>query len=912
MKPAFALAAVFAFVITCAARSARAEPVEVKRVLRAFNFEERQLGNREDLPMYWTKVQAAGYPHYVNGRLTTDQARDGKYSFRLDLNGGSVAYRYGADLIHVTPGAYYRVEGYVRTTVLPHARARLSAYFVDRDGRTLEKTIRHAEPYAAREAGQEWRQLRIELSADDPAAAFMVLEMGLLQPAQYADQTLGDRTLNVQDIRGSAWFDDITVSQVPRVAMSTDRPANVFRRGDPVRLSVRIDDRFTDDLGAQIVVADADGKVVYQRSGAPDLRRAEQVAPGCKRLTIELPEMPAGFYRVSLVMSSLGQSLGAQQLSLVQLADANPPGRPDKRFGFVATSLPFEAWDDLPKVLPMLSAGRVKLSVWGKQGDVLERDPGKFDTLLETFDALGITPTACLTDLPPVMLARLKKRTTGRASLVSGAGESETPDQAASDWSELLRADPQAWQPQLAFLISRHANHLDRWQIGADGSELFVTDPKMRRVYDQIYSQFGKLIASPDLAMPWPAWQELDSAAPATVALSVPAGVVLPNQVPIYLADVTAAGAVRAGGPAQVSVSLNWLDADRYARRDRLRDLAQRVIYTMSADARRIDFPLPLTVRREQGVLVQEPTEELLILRTLITALGGATYKGKLPIADGVEAFLFDRDGQGMLAMWDRGTPAGIRELALHLGKSPAMIDLWGNVTPLHKLAGKEGWVSVPVGRTPLLLVGIDGELAQTRASVALDRPLIESSFVPHTRHVRFTNRYRDAISGTLRLRAPAGWQVTPSTFNFNLNSGETFDKEVTIELPYNSVAGEKRIEAEFKLQANGGSTFAVPIALHLGLSDVGMQTMAMRDGGDLIVQQMVTNYGDKPIDFNAFAVFPGLSRQERLISGLAPGKTTVKRYRFTGGEFREGIKVRVGMKEMEGTRILNDEVMVQ
>ena len=34
-----------------------------------------------------------------------------------------------------------------------------------------------------------------------------------------------------------------------------------------------------------------------------------------------------------------------------------------------------------------------------------------------------------------------------------------------------------------------------------------------------------------------------------------------------------------------------------------------------------------------------------------------------------------------------------------------------------------------------------------------------------------------------------------------------------------------------------------------LGLSDVGMQTIALRDGNDIIVQQMITNYSDKPIN---------------------------------------------------------------
>src|SRR5438067_8190567 len=86
--------------------------VDSNRVLRTFDFEERQLGNAEDLPMHWDKVDGPELPHYVTGRLTTDRHRSGQYSFRMDLNGGSCIYRYEPGQIRVQRNAHYRVEGY--------------------------------------------------------------------------------------------------------------------------------------------------------------------------------------------------------------------------------------------------------------------------------------------------------------------------------------------------------------------------------------------------------------------------------------------------------------------------------------------------------------------------------------------------------------------------------------------------------------------------------------------------------------------------------------------------------------------------------------------------------------------------------------------------------------------------------
>jgi hypothetical protein len=189
---------------------------------------------------------------------------------------------------------------------------------------------------------------------------------------------------------------------------------------------------------------------------------------------------------------------------------------------------------------------------------------------------------------------------------------------------------------------------------------------------------------------------------------------------------------------------------------------------------------------------------------------------------------------------------------------------------------------------------------------------LLESSFEPHTRTIHFVNPAKETISGSLKLIPPEGWTLTPSVFSFSLNPGEVFDRQISIEFPYNSFAGPKTVLANFKIQARREIAFNVPILLSLGLGDVGMQTLALHDKNDLIVQQMISNYGNKPIDYTAFAVYPGQPRQERLVTHLGPGRTTIKLYRFSNVQIIPNAKVRSGLREVEGTRILNDEVPVQ
>ncbi len=157
---------------------------------------------------------------------------------------------------------------------------------------------------------------------------------------------------------------------------------------------------------------------------------------------------------------------------------------------------------------------------------------------------------------------------------------------------------------------------------GADADAAqFLEKPEMRQVYGLLYQEFAELMDKPDLAMPWPAWYDLAGTLPATVALSVPPEV-LPWQLPLYMQDI------RGHEGHNLSLSLQLLD-QKYGRDVRIRDLAQRVTYALAGGASRIDLPLPLEARGQAEGATDEPTELFMIIRTLMTQLGGTTYKGE-------------------------------------------------------------------------------------------------------------------------------------------------------------------------------------------------------------------------------------------------------------------------------------------
>lgn len=864
--------------------SARRAEAAGLRTLRTFDFEERASGNIEDTPLGWVKVEGSGMPHYLKGQFDFAVAHSGQTSFRLDLNGGSIAFRYPANRIFVVDGALYRIETMARTTPLKNSRARLSAYFCDEDGRPITASIKRVDLDPSTAADEQFHRLALDMVADAKSVS-LVVEIGIIQSHLTAKSDLGEHELAVEDIRGSAWFDDVKITQVPDVEVFTDRPTSVFYKDEPVNIRLRLHDQLTSDLTAELRVFDVDGKPVFQRTGGitftPATSSTELLG------TITLPTMDAGWYRAAIIIRSGESQISQHSLRFVQLGD--PPGRPmpDERFGVVATSLPPDAWHLLPAAMDQLAAGRLKLSVWTENYAIDSDKASDFDLLVNKLRNRGISFTACLASIPPDIAGRIGGRR----------------------WADLLQIPLDRWQPQLAYLVSSHANHLTQWQLLDDNSaELMVQDKPLREVYARLLTEFSKLVDEPDLAMPWPAWVELDEQLPPTVALSVP-GEILPEQLPIYIADL------RKHRGKTVSLVLHPIDREKYGRLAQERDLALRIAFSFVGGADRIDLPLLLEAKTQRGNTTAEPDPLFMIQRTVTTQLSGAICLGKVPISDEVDAILFNKDGRGVMVIWARGqaNDPTVRRIPIALGRNPTRVELTGESSPIKRLSDKRypDDYELIVGTRPIIVTDIDPALLMLRASVAIENPMLESSVRSQGRTLVIKNTFDTPISGTVRLSGPPGWRLPIRNSSFSLAPGETYREPVTIEFPLNSTSGQKTLIAELSVEGRRDYRVNVPVPVTIGLSDVGLQTIAMKLGDHIFVQQLITNYGNTKIDYNAFAAMPGQPRQERLVTNLSPGQTIIKKYRFAIPSLGT-TKIRSGIRELEGRRMLNEEVPIQ
>ena len=934
------------------------------RIIKTFDFEEKAAGNFETTPMFWSKVADRGYPIYAAGKFVTDVHRSGATSFRMDIDGGSVAYQFEPGRIEANPNADYYVLGFVKTTPMEHARAEISAWFADDKGHPIPGTMVHSDHYAspvraalggagaaagagAGGADAEWHVLHLYLPGQNIAAIkSLVLQMGLLQPQQMSNGALGKFELYHQDIKGSAWFDDLVVFQLPRLALACPPKVagNIFASGQAAQLDLTVSDLGRDKLSAAVSIADAEGKRV---AGERWDIEVDATKPWTQRYEAGL--LPPGEYTATLDVLDRNSLVARRKVRFLCLSAASLYDRPAAEFGVCATEWPAEVWNELPVILRHTGVGVVKLPAWRREmsEEALLRQDQPFDALINALSRLEIRTQASFAEVPTVVRERLIDKKAGQGDSVLS----------------LMEADPSIWRPYMSFLLARYAARVDLWELGGHGDggaadRFGGADARFARQYGKAYAELAGLLSKPQLEIPWNALYDFDAKQypHAVLDLRLPASI-RPAQIPAYIASFAAEmnGAAAATSPAMtgpattapatlpgvaplpvapdVIAFVEPLDASNYRRNDRLGDFAQRVVYARSAGPRATFIDLPVERRSALGSLAafSEPDELLSVYRTLVRSLGGAACKGELKIAPGIKAFLFDHHGVATIALWSDARPQDETALDLPLGPGGARrVDLLGNAAPLAADA-KTGLTRVTLTGTPVLLEQVDSRLLELRGSFTLDPARMPAGVGAVTARVTLMNPFAEPLAGVLKLLPPKGWTADPPTIAVSLSPGGALNQAVTVRYPYAESVGPKTMAARFTQDGTGQIVeMSCPLTLTSDLVEMEcfaevLPGSASAGGAELVLQQMITNVSDTAIDAQAYAMVPGFSRQQRFVLGLKPGQTVLKRFSFpltamagangseaAALELLRGKTASLGLKQTDGKTLVTKTVSVE
>ncbi len=900
-----------------------AEPVwgrgqkDQRRLIDSFDFEERdgRNPNFEDLPRYWfvtgrtagtpdpnfmqrpvhrELVTRKGFPDWNDVGFDTERAHSGKHSLRLSLDGGSAGAFLQIGALPAVPSSDYLISFQVNTTELKHARAVAVAYLVDSWGRRIEESVTSS---VAVQTDNQWQKVNIKLYGDFVDAAWLVIELQLRQPAYDPDNPLGKKQIVLNEVHGSAWFDDVMIWQLPRVLVTTQSDVNIIRSPLKPRLSMFVRDLSGEPLLAEVSLYDENRTLVANST--------QMVGRGSPPSWTWEPELPRlGWYLIDLnVYETQGgvarRDHGALARSLTTVlwlsSEAAPAGDDMSRFSIDAQGVPEDQLALLPELMRQTRLGSLVLSAWDKNSTrrTLDQRQNLIDEIFRSLPAGGKRATLSFYPLPEELYSAVQSEAQQHLSPLT-----------------LLTAASDNWMAYTTPVFMRHAQTVQRWQLGRiEDPEAFYRQD-LQHLLDQLLGVLSEQAPKPQIVLPWNVHQSrrvgLDEST--AVALAVGPGV-LPETIPDYMPEWQEI--------PRVPTDLHLIEppADQMSHANRVDDLARRVLYGWKASADGLTLPAPWTRVVERKVrLLPDPL--LGVFTTMAQRLSGRRLVNEMAPIKGVRCMIFDGPRGGMLAVWSESADADESLVRMWLGDAPEMIDVWGNRQPVAMVNGKH---ELRVTRTPIFVEGVDTELAMFRAMFALNPSFIESIHAPQKAMITLRNPWDRTISGKMTITQPEKWYIEPRNNIFSIASGETAELPITVMFPISEVAGEKRFEARFDFVAEEKYQVDLGVPMTLGLEGIDLDATLTVDRDEATgivtakVSAMVMNEGTEPVSLFAFAYVPGKPRQRHIITELRPGQSVLRRFIFPDvADVIFDQFVRVGLTQTEGEAVLNKRLSIE
>ncbi|MCW5754875.1 MAG: hypothetical protein KIT24_09245 [Phycisphaeraceae bacterium] len=889
-------------------------PTAAQRILRVFDFEEMGI-NDFGVPLWWHVAQhdpphreRPGYPIWNMPTLDFTVAAAGHGSVRLPVRGGSVALRLDHGVAPIFPGADYGVSARVQTTGLREARARLTARMLDQHGQVIAPS--EVSSALVRSEGQ-WTTIGVTVMGLHDEAAFLQVELEVLQPEHFRVEPDGDLAIRRQDFDGAAWFDDVTIAQVARVELEAVEPSHVFIAPGRPELSLSIRDLSGERLFADLRVLDVFG-------GEVDHIRYELAGGQSRRVwTPRISKL--GWYRAETVIRT-DEGVLAKAATTFSWANPPPPARsPDGGPQFALwIDRPDPALDAaLPDLAERLGADEVILPLPADAPRDTPRDIERMRAMLAGLFDRWKTVTLAIPSVP-IDLARQ---------------EHLDP----SDVTAYLVRSPRSWGQVYQPMLDRFGQRVLRWQIGAPGDDLIARDAAARSHLAGAHALVRELAPGARVIAPWSIFDE-------------PPRNTLPDLEWIAVAPATltpegvghAVGAWRSQAQRPLTLIVESLDPAIFGNEAVAADIIQRVAAVWRhhevdrSDAPQLTIAVPAPwdprgVRRARP----EPHVAAPIWRTVIGQFRGRIYVGEWAIAPGLRCLMLaPRQGTGAgaaLVLWREAAPTEEVTLSVLLATEPVRItDAFGNARGLApSVVGSSTLHTLTVGADPIFIEDIDLDLVQFQASVQMAPGPLRSLNRPQDRRIILRNPWQSQVSGRFFIVSPGGltessvrdrtWDIAPRSGAFSIPAGGVYEIPLAISFSPMEQTGPIDIILDVELsgvQEYGLLALRVPTAITVDEFSVDLLVRpSPRPGGpDLVIEAAVANLSDTTLDLE-IALFAGaeFGRLGSVISNLEPDQTALRRFPLRGaGRNPQGREVFVSVLDRATGVRLNRSVRLE
>lgn len=888
-----------------------------RRTARHFDFEEATT-NPLPLPRHWSRLvddsasPRGAYPPYNRVELDYTTARAGEGSVRLRARSGGVALRLDPGVIPVFPGGDYLVTAQVRTNGALRHRAFISGRFLDGRAAPIAASERVSAPLLSE---GEWHEVSLQIRGEWPEAAFLQLELSLLPPRRFEPSAAAPDPHRVwlQDADASAWFDDVTVVQVPRLELTTEAPANIIAAPHRPRVRLTLRDLAGEPMRAHFTLHDSAG-VLVDEADLP-------VPGGHAHLTWEPRTARLGWYRAATRLRTADHAMGEAHVAFacVPHGDGNAADVTDPRLRLAITSVPAGQWADLPALVAGAGVASVSLPIWGEDltADGVDALLRSVETAFHRFRNAGCIIAFSLPRSPRIVSEQTRTSPDNPAAAIAAAGDH--------------------WKPLLLPFLDEYGQAVPRWQIGAGAGGPGAIPSKAD--LEVVRGIISLLVPGPWITLGWHADTTPDpslwSGASGVDSLCI----LLPQSAPVFdtvrrILDETRS----AGSQRPMEFSLDPAESHFSLPQDAADNLIRRVVEALGAGAGGVSVAAPWQWTGQPSPQSM-PTAPYAALSNLAQVLRGRRVAERLDLHGGVSCFLLDPEPRSnrsaAMVLW-RSSPdsdeAAIVETPLGLG-SVEVLDRWGNASTLAPEPLPSG--SIPPHRltvtgAPVFVEGVDSGLLRLLASLRLDPAFLATDESEHRVTLHLANPWGSGIAGRVLVREPdapqsdsgyAGsapperprrdWTITPRTQQFNIAAGEAADLPLTLAFLPSQESGPHELSVELDIagpQTYSGLTARVPFVI--GMRGISVEVTCRRgpspSGPDAIVEATITNESDRAAALEAIAFAPGHPRAAAPRANLGPGEQTSRRFTFPGaGQSLRGRRVYISIRDADtGARL--------
>lgn len=904
------------------AQQAGAQDVDVEtqslranRLVHFFDFEElidpakpeSKLGKHETLPRFWYMMglpdassdlnflrqplhkelmTRSGFPRHGIVRFDSAQKTSGDFSLYLGLNAGSSGAFLQVGALPAVAHSDYMITTHVRTTPMEHARARIMVYLIDANGNRIDRSVVASTPF---ETDGRWETIRLKLYGEFTRAAWIGMQLELLQPTVDVDSPLGAHQIVYQQVEGGAWFDDIAIWQLPQVRVATQSEVNLIRKPDKPALTLLVRDLSGKRVHADVTIYDHQHNVVD--------RQIQPIGAGLPPQWRWTPELPRfGWYFVDLHVrdssdpNDFEAPLLARDMTTFLWLDTAMDFSlsASTRFSVVAEGLDDPQMRMLPKLLKRATLPGVVISAWEPTTTLktVRQRQNLLDEVMNQLTAVNRHTVMSLSPAPYTLIESL----------------SFDPKHPATMFADPANRD--MWAPYLRPFAWRYGQTISMWQIGSSVDADAFAAPDWRQLMPKVIDAMGSVTPQSTILAPWPIERDRAQSVSeqAQYALHLPLAV-RPESIDDYLASWSDSP------PAILRLDIQTPSAEQLPHDARIADLALRMLHAREAGVSELAITRPWTptVNRQLSLA---PDPLLGVFVTVAHQLDDRKVLNRLPLGPGMHAMILHGTGGGVIAAWNESADPDEAEMKMFLGVDPVVTDVWGNRSRPPVVDGKH---VVKLTRTPVFIEQVNTQLALFRAAFRIDEPFLESSQKLQHRNLTLYNAWPLTITGQMRISEPNDWRIQPRIKHFSIPAGATIQAPLAIQFPVSETAGDKKLIAQFQFIADREYEVQVEADLEIGLRDIifdasmALSTEPAPGSRTAVVTQMITNNSSKTASLFVFADLAGRQRKEHAIARLEPGQTVIRRFSFEDVDSdRQEVEVRVGLREANGPAALN------